>query len=146
MRRNSTVIVSLAVFLLTLVASHGAIAQQIVSTPPTVLDSIAAQLVELELVRISSNATIAGQAGVPHDVSDRIAVLYARLRALPNGAVAERDVTGRVLLALDAHASTVQARLQQLRFTYTDAHPIVRETEAEGRAIELRLSELRGPR
>ncbi|MGH9884010.1 MAG: hypothetical protein ACREBE_00670 [bacterium] len=116
--------------------------QQVVPVAPSPVDSIAAKLVELELQRVSPSA----QSEVPRDVDSRISALHERLRSLPDGLAAEREVTNRVVLALDARASSVRARIQQMRLAYTDQHPIVRQALTEVRAIDERLGEIRKTR
>ena len=106
-------------------------------------DSISARLVELELERVSS-ATVAGpEIQPPGDVGSQIAILHERLRALPNGATADREANRRVLLGLDAHAARVQAQIDEARLVYTDRHPAVRELRSQQRAIDARRSEIR---
>jgi hypothetical protein len=112
-------------------------AQQIPSAPPSRLDSLTAQLVELELQRVSSpKSTVA-------DPAAGIAALQTQLRAMPEGTGAERQAMNRVILALDARASTLRARVQAARLVYTDDYPPVRQALDEMQAIGKRVTEIR---
>jgi hypothetical protein len=117
--------------------------QQFQRTSPSALDSLAAQLVELELQRVSLAEVPNPRAGAPRDIGAQIAVLHERLRALPEGPAVDREANQRVLLALDARAVSVQTRIQQLRRYYTEMHPLVRDSQSQQRAIDQRRSELR---
>jgi hypothetical protein len=80
------------------------------------------------------------------DLNSQIEALHDRLRALPDGAAADRQATSRVLLALDARASSVQARVKQLRRFFLPTHPTVLQGESEERAIDERRSQIRTTR
>src|SRR4051812_10226784 len=75
---------------------------------PSVVDSLSARLVELELERVSSTAGVGQKLVSARDLSAQIATLHEQLRALPEGPAADREAITRVLLALDARASRVQ--------------------------------------
>jgi hypothetical protein len=141
MRRSFFALISTALMTMTLPCV--VTGQRVQRTGPSVLDSLAAQLVELELQRVSPSDGPTQRIGLPRDIGLEIADLHERLRALPEGATADRDANQRVLLALEARAVTVQARIQQLRLYYTEAHPLVRNSRLEERAIDQRRSELR---
>jgi hypothetical protein len=117
--------------------------QQVRTGSSPAVDSLTAQLVDLELQRVSSTGAPSPQTASARDISSQIAALHERLRALPDGAAADREASDRVLLALDARAASVHARLQELRLFYTDTHPLVRQTESEQRAIDERRIEIR---
>jgi uncharacterized protein involved in exopolysaccharide biosynthesis len=140
MRRPFTVVA--AALFATIAVLAPRLARGQTSSGSSRLDSLAAQLVALELQRVSPTLVTAPSAG-PRDLSSQIAALHEQLLALPAGATAEREATNRVVLALDARGSSVQARLQQLRLVYTEAHPTVRQTQAEVRAIDQRIAEIR---
>lgn len=131
-----------AIALSLLAVPHMAHAQQASAASPSHRDSLAARLVELELQRVSvSNESSA--ITDPRDAGARIDTIHAQLRSLSDGAVAEREATSRVILALDARASALQAHRQQLRLAFTDDHPAVRRTQNEAQAIGRRIAELR---
>jgi hypothetical protein len=129
--------------LITLTAPCIVAAQQASTSRPSVLDSLSTRLVELELERVSAAAVISPQTRPPRDFNSQIAMLHEQLRALPEGAAADREANRRVLLALDARAATVQAKIRDARQFYTDAHPAVRELQSEQRAIDDRRSDIR---
>ena len=144
MRRRISLLASTALSAIMAVAiPHVASGQRVTTAAPSSLDSLAAQLVELELQKVASTVSPDPKVGTPRDVSSQIAALHERLRALPEGVAADREGTNRVVLALDARASSVQARLQHLRLFYTDTNPIVRQSVLEERAIDQRLAEIR---
>ncbi len=102
------------------------------------VDSAAAHLAELELQRISL------LANTPTD-SVAMEKLDAQMAALREGAevLANRDlVRERVILALDARASTVTERLRELRLVYTDSYPTVRQMADEERLLRERKARL----
>jgi len=103
------------------------------------LDSTAAQLVELELQRVSSTTDSASR----RRLDSQIATLHGRLRSSPGGVAADREATTQVLLALEARASDLRSWLANARLVYTDEYPIVRDAQAEDRAIGHRVSEIR---
>jgi hypothetical protein len=129
--------------LITLTAPCIVAAQQVGASRPSALDSLSTRLVELELERVSATAVVSAQIGPPRDLDARIAVLHERLGALPEGATADREANRRVLLALDARAASVQAKIHEARLISTDANPVVRRLLSEQRAIDERRSDIR---
>jgi hypothetical protein len=107
------------------------------------VDTIAAQLSELELQRIELLSGRVTQGSSPLGTDAQIAALRARLHALPDHARAERVVATRVVLALDARQSTVTADLQNLRSIYTDKHPLAQQLLEEMRLLDQRRTEIR---
>src|SRR4051794_18880241 len=91
-----------------------------VSTSP--VDSIVTHLVELELQRISLLTTAPTDSSSMQKMDARIAALHERVQLLANHESADRTVRERLILALDARASTVTARLHEARLVYTDAY------------------------
>jgi len=107
------------------------------------LDSVAAQLVELEFQRLAlkGDANAVGQSR--QRVDSQIAALHERLRALPNGTAADSAATGRVLLALDTRAEHLRAQLRQARLAYTEEFAGVRQLRDAERAVLERASAIR---
>ena len=141
--RRACLVLGLTLLTAPLVAPRTVHAQQVSTAAPSRLDSLSAQLVELELQRVSSLSNPNSPAAALRDTA-QIAALHAQLRALPQGSAAEREATSRVILALDARASTLRARVQTLRLYYTDAYPPVRQAQDEQQAIGKRVTEIRG--
>ncbi|HEV8496775.1 MAG TPA: hypothetical protein VGQ56_07940 [Gemmatimonadaceae bacterium] len=109
----------------------------------SVRDSISARLVELELQRVASGADWTLALSSARRFDSEVAALHRRLRSLPDGIAADREATGRVVLALEARAASVRSWLDAVRLVYTDEHPVVRNARAEDRAIGERLDEIR---
>ena len=125
-------------------ASH---AQRASAATTTRLDTLAAQLIELELERVSSASKPTGPvAAAGGGSASRIDSLHVQLRALPEGAAAEREAMSRVILALDARASALRARIREARLYFTDEHPMVRQSLSEVQAIGQRVTEIRNAR
>jgi hypothetical protein len=129
--------------LLTLTAPCIVAAQQVSASRPSALDSLSTRLVELELERVSAAAVVSAEIRPSRDVDTQIAMLHERLRALTEGEAADREANRRVLLALDARAASVQAKIHEARLIYTDANPVVRRLQSEQRAIDARRSDIR---
>ena len=106
-------------------------------------DSISTRLVELELQRVSSGSDWTLTFTSKPRFDSEVAALHGRLRSLPDGIAADRQATGRVVLALEARASTVRSQLNVMRAAYTDEYPAVQNAQAEDRAISERLVEIR---
>lgn len=130
------VVVTAAIALSLLEIPHAAHAQRTAAVNTSSSDSLAAQLVELELRRGSASKEDLAIA------SSRIAAIHAQLRALPDGGAADRLATTRVILALDARTDTLDAQLRRARMVYTDQHPEVRRILGELRPIAERRAEL----
>ena len=144
MRRLSAVVVSATLFAaVSLLVPRIAVSQQssLGSSRP---DSLTAQLIELELQRVTRPVSSVLFADArPRDVSGPIATIHALLRALPNGPAAEQEAMNRVALALEiARSSSLQSQ-QDLRLVFTDEHAAVRLAEEERRAIDRRLTRFR---
>ena len=107
------------------------------------LDSVAAQLVELELQRVSLKGNAVDGSETRQRAASQIAALHERLRALPDGAAADSVATGRVLLALDARAEHLRDQYRRARLAYTDNFPPVRQLLDEERAIVERATAIR---
>jgi hypothetical protein len=116
-------------------------AQRIAALSP--LDSAAAQLVELELQRVSLKGNAVAVSEALQRADSRIAAVHERLRALPDGAAADSAATGRVLLALDLRAEHLRNEYQRARLAYVDAFPPVRQLLDEERAIVDRATAIR---
>ena len=141
MRPPFLILASAAV--VTLTAPRVLAAQVSIVSRPSVLDSLSAHLVELELERVSSTAGFGQNPRSARDLSAQIEMLHERLRALPEGAAADREANKRVLSALDARESRVGAQLDAARQFYTDEHPVVRDLSSERRALDQRRAEIR---
>jgi hypothetical protein len=72
----------------------------------------------------------------------QITALHERVHILANPDAAERIIVERVILALEARASTVTARLHELRLVYTDEYPTLRQAAEEERLLRERHAEL----
>jgi hypothetical protein len=115
-----------------------------VALTPATVDSVGTRLVRLELQRVRESTVQSQQRpqGEPIDVDAEIADLYARLRALPDGALAEREMRERVLAALDARAVSLKNDIGKARQVYMDSYPLVRQMIDEARRIGERRAEL----
>jgi hypothetical protein len=144
MRRSRFVLgITVVTALLPFAVPRAVHAQQLPSAAPSRLDSLTAQLVELELQRVSLLSNPSSAVAAPGDAAAGIAALHAQLRALPEGAAAERQAMSRVILALDARASTLRDRVRALRLVYTEGYPVVRQALDEEQAIGKRVTEIR---
>ena len=108
----------------------------------SVVDSVATNLVELELRRISLLATTPADSIPVRTIDAQMSALRQRVHALANHASAERVVHERVILALDARVSSVATRLNELRLAYTDKYPTVRQAAEEQRLLRERKAEI----
>jgi len=108
----------------------------------SVVDSVATNLVELELARVSLLATTAGDSTRMRTIDAQMSVLRHRVGALANHASAERVIRERLILALDARSSSVASRLTELRLAYTETYPTVRQLAAEQRLLQARKAEI----
>jgi hypothetical protein len=108
----------------------------------SVVDSVATNLVELELRRVSLLATTAADSTRMRTIDAQMSMLRQRVHALTNHASAERVVRERLIVALDAQASSVSTRLNELRLAYTDTYPTVRQAAQEQRLLQERKAEI----
>ena len=133
-----------AAFLFALVAlsASAARAQQSVAATsgPSAVDTIAAQLVELELQRVGN---LRASVGFNDAVDARVAALRQRLRLLAVDGSAERTATDRVLLALKAREARLTDALGRARQVYTEQYPPVRQLMDEIQVIARRRSAIR---
>ena len=111
-----------------------------VSVQPAAADSIAAQLAELELQRIAVHASREDSSTTTID--SQLQNLRDRLQLRADSS-SRQVVMGRVLLALDARRSSVNAGLAHARLMYTDRYPPVARAIAEIRLIDRRRNEIR---
>ena len=118
-------------------------AQERTTSRQTVVDSLTARLVELELHKVSPTAVVRPDISLLRDIASEIAIVHERLRAMPNGATADREANARVLAVLDDRAANIQAKLEVARQVYTTEHPIVSDLITESRAIDERRSAIR---
>jgi len=125
-----------AIALFIAAAPRAAHAQQTSSASPSRVDSLTTALIDLELHRVAMSKEDLAR------IAWQIDSIHAQLRALPQGTAADREAMTRVILALDARADTLQARLRQARMVLTDEHPEVRRILNENRAINERRAEL----
>jgi len=110
---------------------------------PSAVDTVAAQLVELELHRISLGVTMTQNAAAMRDIDTRFQELRQRLQSFRPEASAQRIATDRVLLALDAREASIASQLRRLRMVYTDQYPTVRQAVEETRLLEERRNQIR---
>jgi hypothetical protein len=108
----------------------------------SVVDSVATNLVDLELQRISLLSATAADSPRMRTIDAQMSALRQRVHALANHASAERVVRERLIVALDAQASSVSTRLNELRLAYTDTYPTVRQTAEEQRLLQERKAEI----
>jgi outer membrane murein-binding lipoprotein Lpp len=111
-----------------------------VARGPSQVDTVAAQLAELELERIAVRAATTVEIASTRDIDARIAALHERLRGLRTDGNSERTAAERLLLALDARDSSVTMRIQQARMVYTDQYPPVRQALTEHQLLKQRRS------
>jgi hypothetical protein len=111
-----------------------------VTVGPSLVDTIAAQLVELELQRVSN---VRASVAFTDDMNARVAALRQRLRVLGIDGSAERIATDRVLRALDAREARLADNLSRARFVYTDQYPPVRQLMDEIQVIARRRNAIR---
>ena len=107
------------------------------------VDTLVAQLAELELQRIALRAATTVESASARDIDARIAALHERLRALRTDGNIERTAAERLLLALDARDSSVTMRIQQMRMVYTEQYPPVRQALTEKQLLKQRRNEIR---
>jgi hypothetical protein len=107
---------------------------------PSPVDTIAAQLVELELQRVSN---VRASVAFTDDMNARVAALRRRLRVLGVDGSAERIATDRVLLALDAREARLADNLGRARLVYTDQYPSVVQLMDEIQVIARRRIAIR---
>src|SRR6476659_2258211 len=110
---------------------------------PSLVDSVATRLVELELLQVSLKGIAVEVGEARQRAAAQIVALHERLRALPGGAAAESTATGRVLLALDARATSLRDDVQRARLVYTEDYPPVRQLRDEVRAVLERAAAIR---
>jgi hypothetical protein len=118
-------------------------AQDVSAKPPSVLDTLSAGLVELELQRVSLISVANPQATAARGIDAQIATVHDRLRALPEGAAADRQATERLLLALEARTYRVEANMYSLQRSFIDEYPPIRQLKSELGVLQGRLSEIR---
>jgi hypothetical protein len=119
--------------------------QASIAVQPSTVDTVAAQLVELELQRISLRAATTQDPALPavRDIDMRIQGLRQRLRSFRPEGSAQRVAADRVLLALDAREASITSQLRQLRMIFTDQYPTVRQAVEEMRLLGERRNEIR---
>lgn len=114
-----------------------------VASGPSPVDTVSAQLIELELQRIALRAGTTTEIASTRDLDARIATLHEQLRRLRTDGKLERTAAERLLLALEARDSIVTIRIQQARLVYTDQYPPVRQALLEQQLLKQRRSEIR---
>ena len=114
-----------------------------VSTGSSPVDSVTAQLTDLELQRLARRAATSADTASTRDIDTQIAALHERLRSLRLPDNVERIAAERLLVALDGRDSSVTIRLQQARMAYTDRYPPVRQMLLEQELLRQRRNEIR---
>jgi len=114
-----------------------------VATEDSIVDSLSANLVELELQRVVVVAGAMPASPTKASVDARIAEVHRRLRATSDPDAVERLANERALRALNARQESLGAELREMRMIYTDSHPDIRQAVAELRALTDRVAELR---